>query len=153
MLPHGHHLGDNGFLGPLDTEDLCELLQVLSSSFSDREDGIAQPSHAKITQLLIEELDAQLAGEKGDVFDDGKTHAPLLVLSQLDNCWKKRLREKFDANDWRMVRQILMGRTIQQHAFVDLLKLGNNVQADVGKVILEHLKEHGEKVGNGSRRS
>lgn len=99
MLTHGHHLGDNRLLGPLNAKYLCELLQVLGSSFSDRENGIAQPSHAEITQLLIEELDAQLAGQKGNVFDDSETHAPLLVLGKLDNSRKKRLGEKIDAND------------------------------------------------------
>lgn len=32
--------------------------------------------------------------------------------------------------------------------FVDLLKLGNNVQSDIREFILEHLEEHGKKVGN-----
>lgn len=34
--------------------------------------------------------------------------------------------------------------------FVDLLKLGNNVQSDIREFIFEHLEEHGKKVGNGS---
>jgi hypothetical protein len=42
--------------------------------------------------LLIEELNSQLAGEKRDIFNDGKAHAPLLILGQLNNCGKKRLR-------------------------------------------------------------
>lgn len=71
----------------------------MGSGFTDREDGIAQPPHAEITQLLIEKLDAQLAGQEGDVFDDSKTHAPLLVLGQLDNSRKERLGEKIDADD------------------------------------------------------
>lgn len=99
VLPHGHHLGNDRLFGPLHAEHFCKLFQVLGSSFSDRENSIAQPSHAKIAQLLIEELDSQLTGKEGNVFDDGKTHAPLLVLCQLNNGRKEGLGEKIDAND------------------------------------------------------
>lgn len=38
-----------------------------------------------------------------------------------------------------------------ERTFVDLLQLGDDVQTNVGEVILEHLKEHGKKVGNSPR--
>lgn len=46
MLTHGHDLGDNGIIGPLDTENFGKFLQVLSGRFTDREDRIAEPAHA-----------------------------------------------------------------------------------------------------------
>jgi hypothetical protein len=106
MLSHGDHLGDNRLLGPVNAEHFSKLLQVLGSSLSDREDGIAEPAHAKIAQLLVEELDTQLTGKKRNVFNDGKAHTPLLVLGQLDNGREKRLRKKVDANDWKDISRI-----------------------------------------------
>lgn len=32
--------------------------------------------------------------------------------------------------------------------FVDLLELGDDVQTNIGEVVLEHLKEHRKQVGN-----
>jgi hypothetical protein len=85
MLTHGHDLGDNGIIGPLDTENFSEFLQVLSGRFTDREDGIAEPAHAQAAKLLVEELHAELRRQKWDVFDDGQSHAPLLVFGELNN--------------------------------------------------------------------
>lgn len=85
MLPHGHDLRNDRLARPLNTENLCELLQVLCSSLSDREDRISQPSHAQVTQLLVEELDTQLASKKGNIFNDSQTDSPLLVFGQLHN--------------------------------------------------------------------
>lgn len=42
---------------------------------------------------------------------------------------------------------------IRMHTFVDLLKLRNDVQTNVGEVILEHLKEHWKEMGDGSGRN
>lgn len=92
VLSHGHDLGNNRALSPFDSENLCQLSQVGGSSLTNGEDGVTKPPHAKVTKLLIKELDAQLACKQGDIFDDGKADPPLLVLGQLDNCRKKRLR-------------------------------------------------------------
>lgn len=81
MVAHSHHLGNNGFTGPLDSKDFGELLQVVGCSFSDGEDGVAKPTHAQAAQLFIEELDAKLAGQQWDVLNNGQPHPPLLVLS------------------------------------------------------------------------
>ena len=92
MLPHGHNLGDNGVIGPFHSKYLCELPKVLSGRFSNRENSVTEPSHAKVAKLFVEELNSELTGKKRDVFNYGKTNAPLLVLSQLDNSREQRLR-------------------------------------------------------------
>jgi hypothetical protein len=61
----------------------------VSSGFTDRENGISQPAHAQIAELLIEELNAQLTGEERDVLDNRKSYSPLLILGELYNCGKK----------------------------------------------------------------
>jgi hypothetical protein len=99
VLTHGHHLRNNRGLGPLNTEYLSKLLEVLCSSLSDREDCVSEPAHAEIAELLIEELDSKLTCEERNIFNDSKTHTPLLILSQLDNSGKKGLGEKLDTND------------------------------------------------------
>lgn len=99
MLAHSHHLRNNRLLRPIDTENLGELLKILSGRLTDGKDGVTEPPHAEITQLLIEEFDTKLTGKKGNVFDDSETHSPLLVLGQLDNCGKKRLGKEVDADD------------------------------------------------------
>lgn len=99
MLAHSHHLRNNRLLRPIDAKDLCELLEILSGRLTNGKNGVTEPAHAEITQLLIEKFDTKLASKKGNVFDDSETHSPLLVLGQLDNCGKERLRKKVDAND------------------------------------------------------
>ena len=99
MLSHSHNLGNNRALGPFDSEYLGQLSQVGGSGLTNREDGVTKPPHAKVTKLLIEEFNAQLAGKQRDIFDDGKTDSPLLVLGQLDNCGKKRLRQKINTDN------------------------------------------------------
>lgn len=83
MLSHCHDLGNNRLLGPVHSEHLRELPQVLGSSLPNREDSVTQPTHAEITKLLVKELDAELAGKERNVFDNGKANPPLLVLRQL----------------------------------------------------------------------
>lgn len=99
MLAHGHDLGDDGLVGPLNTEDLCELLQVLGRSLADGENSVAEPAHAQTAELFVKELDAELRSKKGNVFDDCETDTPLLVLSELDNGGEEGLREELNAND------------------------------------------------------
>ena len=43
------------------------------------------PAHAEGVELLVEELDAQLAGEERHVLDDGQADAPFVVFGQLDD--------------------------------------------------------------------
>jgi hypothetical protein len=71
----------------------------LGGRLTNGEDGVAEPAHAEIAELFIEELDAKLTGEKGNVFNDSEAHAPLLVLGQLNNSREERLRKKVDADD------------------------------------------------------
>lgn len=99
MLAHGHDFGYDGIVGPFDTKDLGELLEVLGGSLTDREDSVAKPAHTETAQLLVEEFDAELRGEKGNVFNDRQPHAPLLVLGKLDDGGEEGLGEKLDANN------------------------------------------------------
>ena len=100
MLAHCHDLGNDCLVGPFDTEHLRELLQVLGRSLADGENGVTEPAHTQATELLVEELDAELRGKKGNVFDDSETDTPLLVLGELDNGGEEGLGEKLNANDY-----------------------------------------------------
>lgn len=91
VLSHGHHLRDNRTLRPLHSKHFGQLPQVSGCCLANGEDSIAEPSHAKITKLLIEKLNAQLASEKRDVFDDSKSDTPLLIFGQLNNSGQERL--------------------------------------------------------------
>lgn len=91
VVTHSHNLGDDSLAGPLNTENLSKLLQVVSSRFTNGEDGVSQPAHAQVAKLLIEELDTKLASQEGNVLDNGKSYSPLLILSELYDCRKKRL--------------------------------------------------------------
>ena len=84
------------------------------------------------SELLIEEFHAQLAGKEWDILNDCKSDAPLLILSELHNSWEEGLRQEVDAND-----------------LIDEFELGDDVEADVGEFVFEHLKEHGKKVVDG----
>ena len=129
MCSHGHNLGNDSLVCPFDAKHLGELLQVVRSGFSDREDGVTQPGHAQRGELFIEEFDTQLASKEWDILNDGQSDAPLLILSELYNSWEEGLREEVDAND-----------------LVDKFELGDDVEADVGEFVFEHLEEHGKKV-------
>ena len=85
MVAHGHNFGNNSLTGPLHTKHLGQLLQVMSCRFTNREDSISQPTHAEVAQLLVEELHTKLAGEERNVFDNGQSNSPLLILGQLDD--------------------------------------------------------------------
>ena len=69
MLAHSHHFGYNRFASPGNSKDLSKLLQVLGSCFSDREDCVTQPAHAKRAKLFVEEFDAKLACKERNVLD------------------------------------------------------------------------------------
>lgn len=99
MVTHSHHLWNDRLACPLDSEDLRQLLQVVSRSLTDREDGVTKPSHAQSAELLVEELNSQLACQQRDVLDDGQANAPLLVFGELNDRGEERLREKVDTDD------------------------------------------------------
>ncbi len=100
MAAHIHDLGDDSLASPVDAENLCKLLEVVGSSFTDGEDRVAKPTHAQVAELLIEELDSKLAGKQGDVLDDRKANAPLLIFCQLDDGREQSLGKEVDANDY-----------------------------------------------------
>lgn len=85
MVTHGHNLGNDRLARPLDPKYLGQLLEVVGCRLSDREDGVSQPAHAEVAQLLIKELYAKLAGKEGDVLDDSQSNTPLLILSELND--------------------------------------------------------------------
>lgn len=91
MLGHSRHLRNNVAGGPLHTKHLRKLLQILRAGLTDAEDGVAEPRHAQRVELLVEELDAKLAGQQRDVLDDGEPDTPVLVLGQLHDGREKRL--------------------------------------------------------------
>lgn len=132
MCSHGHNLRDDSLICPFDAKHLSELLEVVRSRLTDREDGVTQPGHAQRGELLIEEFHAQLASKEWDVLNDGQSDAPLLILSELHNSGEEGLREEVDADN-----------------LVDKFELGDDVEADVGEFVLEHLEEHGKKVVDG----
>jgi hypothetical protein len=100
MLAHCHDLGDDCLVSPLHTENLRELLQVLSRSLANRENGVTEPAHAQAAELLVEKLDAELRGKKGNVFDNSETDTPLLVLGELNNGGEEGLGKELNANDY-----------------------------------------------------
>jgi len=122
VLSHGHNLRDNRFTSPLNSKDLGKFPEVMCGGFSDGEDSIAQPPHAETAQLLVEELDAQLACQKWDVIDNSKPYTPLLVFGKLNNSWEQRLGEEIDANN-----------------LVHQLQFGNDVESDFREFVLQHL--------------
>lgn len=83
MLAHLDDLGQNGSLGPIDTENVGQLFQVDRGRLSDAKDGVSQPGHAEAPELFVEKLHAELRCEEGNVLDDGLTNTPLLVLGEL----------------------------------------------------------------------
>lgn len=91
VIAHSHHLGNDCFAGPLDAKDLGKFLQVTGRSLTNGEDSVAKPTHAKATQLVIKELNTELACQQRDIFDDGQANSPLLVFGKLDDRRKKRL--------------------------------------------------------------
>lgn len=83
MLAHLDDLGQDRSLGPVHTENVGQLFQVDRGRLSDAKDGVSQPGHAEAPELFVKELHAELRREEGNVFDDGLTDTPLLVLGEL----------------------------------------------------------------------
>jgi len=63
MLAHAHNLGDNSNLGPINTEDFRQFLQIDGSSFTYAEDSISQPGHTQIPKLFVKERFPKLCGK------------------------------------------------------------------------------------------
>jgi hypothetical protein len=42
----------------------------------------------------------------------------------------------------------LQWENVEKHTLINLLELRDDVQTNIGKVVLEHLKEHGKQMGN-----
>lgn len=89
VVAHGHNLGDDGLACPLHAKYFSQFLQVVRSSLADGKDCVTKPSHAQVAELFVKELDAELAGQQGNILDDGETHSPLLVLCQVDDGWQQ----------------------------------------------------------------
>jgi hypothetical protein len=142
VLTHGHDLRYDGLVCPFDAKYLGKLLQILSGGFADGEDGVAKPAHAETAELLVEKLHAKLRGEKRNVFDNGQPYTPLLVLGELDDSRKKRLREQFNANDYLVLVFVGLTRDRQRNTIVDKLELGDDIQSNIRELVLEHLQEH-----------
>lgn len=129
VLAHLHDLGDDGLLGPLDAKHLGQLAQVDGRRLADRKDGVAEPAHAEVGELVVKEGDAELLGEQRDVLDDGLPDAPLLVLGELDDGGQERLGQEFDPDH-----------------VVDDFELGDDVQPHFGELVLEQLEEQRQQV-------
>jgi hypothetical protein len=83
VIAHRQHLWNNGGFCPLDAKDVRQLFEIDRGGLADGKDGIAEPGHAELAELVIEKVDAELRGEQGNVFNDGLADAPLFVLGEL----------------------------------------------------------------------
>lgn len=99
MVTHSHHLRNDRLACPFDAKDLCQLLKVVRRSLTDREDSVAEPSHAQSTELLIKERNSELTCQQRNVLDNGQANTPLLVFGELDDGGEKRLRKQVDSDD------------------------------------------------------
>ena len=93
---------------------------------------INQPSHAEAVQLLVEEVDPELASQERHVLYDGQSDPPLGVLRQLHYSGQQRLAQLLDADD-----------------LVDTVEVGDDVQPHVGALVLQLREEEWKKVLNG----
>lgn len=125
-------LGDDGSTSPLRTKELDDALDGGGGSLTDGEDGVSEPAHAEVAELVIKELASELLGKKRDVLDDGETHAPLAIEGELDDGRQEGLGEELDADE-----------------LVDVVELGDDVETDLRKVVLEEDEEDVEEVLEG----
>ncbi|KAI6751198.1 hypothetical protein HG530_014112 [Fusarium avenaceum] len=130
--------------GPLNTENLSKLLQV-------------------IAKLLIEELDTKLASQKGNVLDNGKSYSPLLILSELgafdilllskNGSQSTDLGSKRSTDVLRCIRDEILNTAhniVEEDVTVDESaeagNLASNGGSHLGLVIFEKLYESGNEV-------
>jgi hypothetical protein len=69
----------------------------------------------------------------------------LLVFGELDNGWKKGLRKKLDSDDCPVL-DLLSKQSLIRRTVVNRLKFRDDVEADVGELVLQHLEEHGKEM-------
>lgn len=119
-LDEREHLRDDVLLGPLGAELLGEAAQVVGGGLADAVHLVAEPAEAELPELLVKELHPELRRQQRNVLDDREAHAPVAVLRELDDRRQERLRQQVDA-DHR----------------VDLVELADDVQADLGELVLE----------------
>ena len=82
---------------PLEPKQLGQLTHVGNGGLADRVDTVLEPAHAHRAELLLEEGDAQLRGERRHAVDHREAHAPLPVLGELFDGGQQRRREQLDA--------------------------------------------------------
>jgi len=150
VLAHLDDLRQNRSLGPIDTENVGQLFQVDGGRLSYAEDGISQPGHTEASELFVKELHSQLGREQGDVFDDGLTNSPLLVFGELHDGGQESSGELLNSDDCRVKRKF-KPRTndklpMSQLTIVDHLELADEVQSDLGELVLQKLEEQGQEV-------
>ena len=95
---------------------------------------IDEPLHAESIELLIEELDSELAGEQRHVFDDRQADAPLVVLRQFHDRRQKRLRQLANADHFIHAVQI------RDDVQTDLWKMKEGVEGDEGEDLEPRIK-------------
>ena len=93
---------------------------------------INQPGHAETVQLLVKEVHPQLSSQEWHVLNDGEPHPPLGVLGQLHDCRQQGLTQLLDADD-----------------LIDTIQVGDDVQPDVGALVLQLGKEERKQVFDG----
>lgn len=76
MRSHRNNLGHNLRPGPLHTKYLGQFLQIDGRGLPNAVYSIPQPRHTQARELFIEELLAQLRGQKRDVFNDCLSYPP-----------------------------------------------------------------------------
>jgi len=122
---HRENLRDDRPAGPLDSEDLSQLLEVDGSGLPDGEDVVSEPGHAEVSELVVEELDSELGREERDVLDDGLSNSPLLVLGEVDDGGEEGLGEEVDADDCKKDEETLARRSKKRRA------RGKEIEADL----------------------
>ena len=70
MFAHHDDLWNDRVARPPDSEDFSQLLKVLGSCFTYREDGVTEPTHTKRAQLVVEKVLSKLACEQWDVLNN-----------------------------------------------------------------------------------
>ena len=74
---------------------------------------IDQPSHAETVQLLVEEVNPELAGQERHVLNDGQSDPPLGVLGQLHDGGQQGLAQLLDPDN--LVHAVKVGDDVQPH--------------------------------------
>jgi len=84
--------------GPFSAKHGAELGEVGSCCLPNGEHLISKPFHAEIAQFILKEFRAELSCQNGDMLNDRQTNSPLVVLRQIFDGGKQRLRQYVDAD-------------------------------------------------------